>query len=459
MRKRIVSAWTILLTWFALIASPVAIAQPASPEAPDTAYEEGWYRDVRMDMWTWDGAEREVIEATLARIEEADGERRWPDKADTILAYGPGHWTYEFAATGDDALREARKLEGDGDMAAAMAAYRAAAIYYMVASFPHFREDHARAALEKAHAAYQDMGRLRGERFETWRFEVDGAAFNAYVHWPEDTSEPVPVILKTGGMDAQGTFEYFPLAEDLNRDGVAMIGFDMPGNGNDGIVDANAHKHHAAVLDRVLEDPRFDHDRIVAWSESLGGLPVVKLAATHEAHLAAVVNHCGILHGILAMEFGEIPQEPDTPGMEALIAAYTAGQLSPEEVEEIEAGFAESPAYQAFADYWQFHVFLDRIEAASPGVLDLGASSFPISLVNQGILGAGQQTRVPILTINTQADPLVPVEESLLAAQVSERGTLMLFGDHPGHCLARELSIPAVLHWLEPYLESGSNEN
>ncbi len=423
-----------VLGWFA----PGAAAEPVAAEARDNAYESGWYRDVRMAMWLWEGAKRERVEAALGRIERGTGQRRWTHLADTQIDHGPGHWTYEFVREGDRAMA-ARKANKQ--------TYREAAVYYMIASYPHLREPHARAALDKAFDAYANAGELSEFEFEVWTFDVEGVSFSAFAHIP-NTSGPHPVVLKTGGMDVLG-IEFPALADTLVAEDIAMIAFDMPGNGNDGIVDANAHRHHAAVLERVHEDPRFDAEHIAVWSESLGGLPAVKLAVTHQDYLAAAVNSCGLLHAVHALELA--PQPPDFD-LESLVSAYRAGQLGDEEIVAIQEALSASPEYQAQTERFQFEVYVQRVGSPTPHVLDLVSRSLPISLEQQGLLGSGTKTGVPLLTINTQSDPLVPVRDSVLATQASRRGTLMLFGDHPGHCVSRELEVPAVLAWLKPYL-------
>ncbi len=429
-----------------LLLLPAAAALAASndeliaAEARDARYASGWYRDVRMAMWVWEGAERSKIEATLERVRAGDGERRWQELADTQLSYGPGHWTYEFTRTAEEELVSA----GSRPSAAAL---RRAAVYYLIASYPHLNKPHTRQALAKAFDAYEAAGRHLGKRFETWHLQVDGVAFRAFVHLPKGRG-PHPVVMKTGGMDVLG-IEFLPLADELNRRGAAMVAFDMPGNGNDGVVDPDAHKHHAAVLERILEDSRFDHARIVAYSESLGGLPVVKFAVTHQQHLAAAVNSCGLVHAVHALELFPVPPDVD---MAVLVAAHASGSLPAEQVAQIEAGLASSPEFQAQTRSFQFEVYVERVGAASSGVLDIAVKSLPISLVNQGILGKGERTSVPILSINTWEDPIVPTSDSLLATEVSRRPTLALFGDHPGHCASRHLEMPYVLNWLGPYL-------
>ena len=433
----------IVLVLVAIGAQPVR-ADTVSSEAAEAAYADGWYRTVRMGTWLWEGAERSKLEETLERIAAAQGPRRWDDRADTLIEHGPGHWVYEFSATARAAYEAGLMHEAHGEPDAARKRFMQAAIYYTIASYPHLRDAPSRTALSRAFDAYARAGRHFAVPLEVWQMEVEGIRFPAFVHLPTDVKGPVPVVLKTGGMDVLST-EFYSLYEPLTERGMAMITFDMPGTGNDALVGEDADKHHVAVLERARDDPRFDADRIAVWSASLGGMPAVKVAITQQAHLRAVVNGCGLVHAVHAFELGGPPQEGE--GLAGVIAAYNAGQLSDAQVAEIEAAFA-SPELEAQQQSFQFEVYVDRYRAKPGSLLDLAAKARPVSLKVQGLLGRGVVTDVPILSVNTHVDPLVPQTDSLMATDASKHGTLMLFGEHDGHCVARTVGNPAILEWL-----------
>ncbi len=412
-----------------------------SSEEPSQGYTENWYRSVRMSTWLWEGADQAVIEATLDRIKRAMGTRRWAHLVDTILENGPGHWSYEFSVTAGQLMSDARASEVQGDEEMARNQFLQASIYYTIASYPHLRDKVSRAALAKAFDAYEKAGRYFQVALETWDFMVDGVAFRAYLHLPNNAGgEALPLVLKTGGMDVLST-EFYPLYDDFSQRGIALIVFDMPGTGNEGVVDEEADKHHSAVLERARKDPRFDAERIAIWAESLAGMPAVKMAITHQQQLAAVVNSCGLVHATHVQEFGEVPSADE------VISAYLKGQLSASEIEVANQQLSTS-ARQAIAESFQYEVYVDRVRAKPGSLLDLLAKSHRVSLKVQGLLGVGVVTEVPILTTNTHVDQLVPLSESLMVTDASRRGTLMLFGEHEGHCVDQKLEVPVVVGWL-----------
>jgi len=430
-------------------AEPEAISSEAAPER----YQDNWWRDVRQGMWEWEGADWAVISGALDRIENSTGRRRLDDKVDTVIDYGPGHWVYEWSAIGDQAYREGLAHETKGDTLAARQSFLQSSIYYTQASYPHFRDEPSRAALTKALDVYARAGRHFNVPLQEWQLEVDGAQFRAFVHLPsKQSTEPVPVILKTGGMDVMST-EFYRLSEMINATGTAMIVFDAPGTGNDGIVDATYDKHHVAVLKKVLADKRFDPTRIGVWSESLAGLTAVRMAlGEHRDAIAAAVNSCGPIHALYAMELtGGTPEQYD---LHEMIESYKAGQLSRAEIDEFNQAMLTPPLEGMLANF-QSQAFVDRVRAEPGNVLDILSKSLPISLIEQGLLDEKNVTNTPLLTINTHSDPLVPLSESQLVTDASVQGKLMIYDNYEGHCVSRA-EIPVILEWLSYHLKLSS---
>ena len=441
-----------LLSFYNVNVSKVFAEEPAvtSSEAAPEKYQANWWRSIRKSMWTWEGADWTTVKKTLVRIESATGKRRYQDKFDTIIDYGPGHWVYEWSITGDEAYKEGLKQEKNGNAQEARKAFLQSSTYYTLSSYPHFRDKHSRTALAKAFAMYSRAGRYFSVPMEEWDLEVDGAHFKAFIHFPaQQSSKPFPVILKTGGMDVLST-EFYPLSETINNSGAAMIVFDSPGTGNDGIIDVQYDKHHVAVLRRVLKDTRFDSKRIGVWSESLAGLTAVRMAlGDYQDFVAAAVNSCGPIHALYAMDLtGGVPPQFD---LHKLIESYNKGLLSKQEINEFNHAMLTPPLKGMLLDF-QGELFVDRVRADSDNVLDILAKSLPISLIEQGLVGKKNVTDTPLLTINTHSDPLVPLSESQLVTDVSVQGKLMIYAEYEGHCVSRA-EIPTIMQWLSYHLQ------
>jgi esterase FrsA len=426
--------------------TPSATSSEAAPEA----YQGKWWRSVRKGMWEWEGVDWGVVKNTLERIENSTGKRRYQDKVDTIIDYGPGHWVYEWSVIGDEAFRKGVMQENSGNTQAARDSFLQSSIYYTQASYPHLRDECSRTALAKAFEMYSRAGRYFLVRMEEWDLEVDGAHFRVFIHLPAKlSSKPIPVVLKTGGMDVLST-EFYPLSETINAAGAAMIVYDSPGTGNDGIVDSQYDKHHVAVLKRVLKDDRFDNKRIGLWSESLAGTTAAKMAlGDYRDFIAASVNSCGPVHALYAMQMiGGVPAQYD---LHEMINSYNAGKLSKKEIDEFNRAMLTPHAKAMLRDF-QGETFVDRVRGKPNDLLNIISKSLPISLVEQGLVGKKNVSNTPLLTINTHADPLVPHAESVLVTAASVQGKLMIYDEYDGHCVSRE-EIPVIMKWLSYHLK------
>lgn len=420
-----------------------------SSEAAPEQYQDQWWRSIRKGMWEWEGADWAIIESALKQVENAKGKRRYEDKYDTIIEYGPGHWVYEWSHIGDIAHKEALKHKNNGDKQAARKSYLQSSIYYTQASYPHLRDNHSRAALAKAFEMYRTAGRFFSVPLEEWILEVDGVQFKAFIHLPTSQhSEPFPVVLKTGGMDVLCT-EFYPLSEMITDSGAAMIAYDPPGTGNDGIVDAEYDKHHVAVLKRVLDDDRFDDNRIGVWSESLAGLTAVRIAlGEYRDFIAAAVNSCGPIHALYALDlYGGVPSQYD---LHELIESYNNRELSKEEIDEFNRVMLNPPLKLMLRNF-QGETFIDRVRANPDDVLSILSKSLPISLVEQGLVGKKNVTDTPILSVNTYSDPLVPHIESQMVTDASTQGKLLIYDNYEGHCVSRS-ELPVIMDWLSHHL-------
>ena len=441
---------------------PIAEEPPntkqVSKEAAHVDYSENWWRSVRITTWLWEGADADVLTATLNRIASAKGERVYPDLLDTIIEYGPGNWNYEFSASGDEAYKQAQESERQGDKLAARKYFLQSSYYYSHAGYPHLREKRARTALNKAFEAYAKAGRFFNAPLEVWEMTVDGASFTAMVHWPAMAEQdgPVPVVLRTSGLDLLST-GFYQNSVTLNDLGAAMITFDIPGTGNDGILDANIDKHHVAVLEKVLQDPRFDKDHIAVWSESVGGWTGARMAFNHGEHLAASIDACGLVHHMFTR--GLVPPGPEGDEVRTLLEAYRNGELSQQEIDAFNKKVNDRPNQPDMGRNFQSVAFLDRIRSTAENQLDNLSKTLPMSLVEQGYIGKDKKNNydTPLLVINTSNDPIVPSVESMWVAQASTQGKLVLFDDHAGHCVSNVVDSKTSIEWMSQYM--GFNED
>ncbi|RLA05261.1 MAG: hypothetical protein DRQ47_01670 [Gammaproteobacteria bacterium] len=138
----------------------------------------------------------------------------------------------------------------------------------------------------------------------------------------------------------------------------------------------------------------------------------------------------------------------------AMIESYNKGQLSKQQIDEFNQAILTPPLKGMLIDF-QGETFTDRVRAEQFDVLGILAKSLPISLIEQGLVGKKNVTNTPILTINTHADPLVPLIESQLVTDASTHGKLMIYDNYEGHCVSRKETV-VIINWLSKYLKLNS---
>lgn len=378
-------------------------------DGPSGPYDH-WYRDVRFGAWEHLGADADVMTATLAQIEQANGTRSNPAQPDTVVALGPGHWLTEWSLVADETLASAQQAATAGDHAAAHERFVQAAIYYNIASYPNLKTSAELEALQQSIDAYEQAGNHVDWTLEKVDVLVEGKPVGAFIHLPEEASQPLPVVMVTGGIDVTLIEHYNYFRDHFNDAGVAMVTFDIPGTGasSDFLLDTNSEKIHSAVLEFVSADDRFDPNRVAVFSSSMGGNPAVKLAVMEPGRISAVVNRCGAIHSMLVASPNELGLLPDMT----------------------RDSFATRVGASDLTNY-----------------REISTLAKPLSLVEQGILTDEIVTTVPILNVNTHDDPIFPPEDMLMVAH-SSLGGEVVFSGAEGHCPEGAEHKAAVANWI-----------
>ena len=379
---------------------------------PDGPFDQ-WYRDIRFERWTEAGADPGVILATLTKIEQAEGKRDDPTQPDTIIEYGPGQWTYEWNQIAEYALLSAEMAADVGYTELAHEQFMQAAIYYNMAGYPNLNRDYENEAMDNALTAYERAGEYADWTLEKITLPVAGKSIPVLLHLPlQEDEQPLPVVMVTGGTDVTLVEHYGYFADYFKDAGVAMVTFDVPGTGGSGELklDKNSEKVHLAVMNFLANDARFDENRVAAFSSSMGGNAVVKIAVLEQDRIRAVVNRCGTVHSPLVAPPEAIAHIPEMT----------------------------------------LDVFATRTGAELKNLEEIASLAKPISLVEQGVLTDEIVTTVPILNINTHDDPIFPPEDMLLVAHNSLDGSVV-FDGVAGHC--PEDSEAYIADWLIRHLE------
>jgi len=175
-RKIPVLAGIVLLA--AGVIAPVFGQHASGFRAPG---EGEWYHPIEVDKWVSLGGDRAVMETTLDRIKSATGERADDAQPDSLIAYGPGHWTFEWAQIGQAALDKAKSAKSRDEIKSAA---QQSIIYFTIASSPHTHDPNNRAALSKASEAYLLAGAQIPETIKEVEIAHAGDTFKANFHLP-----------------------------------------------------------------------------------------------------------------------------------------------------------------------------------------------------------------------------------------------------------------------------------
>lgn len=386
------------------------------------------------ERWIWGGADPGTFEATIGRIQAATGERAVPEQYDTISAYGPGNWIFEFVQDGDAAMERANALLAAEENEEARDAFLEASAYYQIAKFPYLRDEnyeHYEAAYAKAMKAYEAAGAFFDVPLEVIETPFGGGTIRGYLHLaPAIADGAAPLIVVSGGIDVFKV-EAYPMIRQFHEQGFSVLVTDLPGIGESNFIDAAANQDqvYSGFLDVLADDERIDQDRLGLFATSWGGNAAAKIAFS-EKRFKGVVSACGPVHEGLAAPQWIIDWFP----------SLIADEIPP----------------------LRMDVLADRLGVAVPvaeedyGELSDRARAF--SLVEQGLIGDGVRETVPLLIINTDDDPFAPPSDMELLAESASQGEVHYTGPG-GHCGSRDSLLEVSIPWLTQKLGKGAGNN
>lgn len=373
-----------------------------------------WYHPMEVDEWIASGADPEVVAQTIERIATADGPRRVPHQPDTLLEYGPGHWTYEWSQAGDEALSDAMRAAG---VEAQSAMARQAVLYYSLASSPHLNTAEGQVAMEKAREAYLLAARAFEARVDRVSLPHEGKTFDVFVHVPEGHG-PFPVVVISNGSDQskEGLFGYF--ADHLLPRGIAMISLDLPGMGDSAAFDllnGQSDKLHLAAVHWALAQDMFIAAQVFLQGSSFGGNAAARaFLRLDRPALAGVILNCAPLD----QPFLAPPEAYDHMEAFTIDGVKARFDLPPEA-----SGAELAPRLRAVA-------------LSSSGAFD------------------GPMIDTPLLAFTTTADPVAPMEDfEALLARAEDATPVVVQG--AGHCVEDDIEAPRTAEWIASQVSGG----
>lgn len=376
----------------ALLCPSVAVGQKAY---------DSWWGEIGNGLVS-SGAPEGEARAAFQRISTLD-----------LYETGPGSWVYEFGLAARVHHRRAEELEVEGELAAALAEYRAASAYYNAARWPALYTPARKAAYASYLDTYFKIVSYSNLPLEVIRIPFEGKEIVAHLHVPPAASPP-PVVVWSGGLDGWKS-SGMDFKQTLLDEGFAVLAMDLPGTGqSQWLLEPDSDRIYSRAIDWLKTRPDVDASRVGVYFGSFSGVFAIKLALV-DPDVKAAVNHSGGIHLFFHPQRTEIPPLATSVGMRATATAFSMG-------------LAGRPIADILANYSRF------------------------SLKNQGLLVA-TPNQAPLMNIYGTEDILMPIEDlHYLIATGVESDDLVYEGD--GHMAWEHADDhrPKMIEWLKAKL-------
>ncbi|WP_261815805.1 esterase FrsA [Vibrio gallicus] len=382
---------------------------PSSESILELRPEHKWYRNLRRLQWIWQGVDAIEQEQILARIASSPNSRTNDDVLDTVLGFRKGNWAYEWTHVGMQHQKRASQLQGEE---ASLALYKAS-LYFSIAAYPHIRGDNlASQAQVLANKAYEEASKKSQYTFKQLKIPYQGKSIEANLHLPH-TDRPLPVVIVCGGLDSLQTDMWKLFLDYLAPNEFAMLTIDMPSMGKNSqwSLTEDASVLHKAVLDHLPEVPYIDHWNVGLLGFRFGGNALIRLSFLEQKRIKACVALGAPVHDALS-------SSEKIKGMPKMYLDVLGSRLGKTAVD------IQSLALQMSA--W--------------------------SLKMQGLLGS-RKTKVPILAVSLEGDPIAPHSDNRLIALSSQYGKAVQI---PCENLSQgyEKSLDLAIEWMITELKS-----
>lgn len=366
-----------------------------------------WYRNLRRMQWAWQGLDPIEIEAVLATIAASKHSRTHDDWLDTVMGYHSGNWTYEWIKLGMLHQKRASEMKGE---ACADEMFNAS-LCFSIAGYPHLKNDNlAIQAQVLASNAYTEASNKTKYIVKKIEVPYQGKSIVAHLHLTS-TEKPQPVVMVSAGLDSLQTDLWNLFRNYLAEKNIAMLTVDMPSIGH------NTHWNltedtsclHQAVLNELPSIPWVDHHKVGLIGFRFGGNAMVRLSFMEQEKIKACVSLGAPIHDVLS---------------------------SAEKLKKMPKMYLD--------------VLASRLGKNAVDIHSLAGQLMAWSLKVQGILG-NRKTRVPILAMSLENDPVSPFSDNQLVAIFSDYGKAKKISAKT-ITQGYEQSLDLAIKWLEDEL-------
>jgi esterase FrsA len=269
---------------------------------PENIHFSKWYRQIHLAYWGWLGFDLIEVQAALARMAVSQSKRTREGIIDTVYAYGPGNWVYEFsmiadkyAKIGNEMLAKFSSTDNREEQLKyreeVFKNYRLADLYFDLASYPHLPGDELGSqALTQHYVYYRKASLFAPGDFEELKVPVGKRQTTIFIHTPDKTKMHPCVIVLSNYVNLATEYLRF-YREKLAPNGIALVVVDMPAIGLNAHIPLDPIKTsnvHEAVVDYIYEHvPYINRSKIGILAQRLGGNCAVHLLLTRHDRIAS----------------------------------------------------------------------------------------------------------------------------------------------------------------------------
>ncbi|EKO3422913.1 esterase FrsA [Vibrio fluvialis] len=366
-----------------------------------------WYRNLRRLQWAWQGigpVEQEEVLARIASSKHSRTEERW---LDTVMGYRSGNWAYEWTKLG--MRHQARASQKQGEEAADE--MFAASLCFSIAGYPHLKNDNLSIQAQVlANNAYTEASNLTKYVVKRLEFPYQNKKIVGHLHL-SNTEKPQPVVIVSAGLDSLQTDMWRLFRDFLVKRDIAMLTIDMPsvGHSSHWALTEDSSCLHQAVLNQLNTLPWVDHFRVGLVGFRFGGNAMVRLSFLEPERIRACVSLGAPIHDVLV-----------------------------------------SPNKMKLMTKMYLDVLASRLGKSAVDIDSLSGQMMAWSLKVQGFLSS-RRTKVPILAMGLEGDPVSPYSDNQLVAIFSQGGKAKQIKSKT-ITQGYEQSLDLAINWLEDEL-------
>ncbi|PMH41129.1 hypothetical protein BCU68_05455 [Vibrio sp. 10N.286.49.B3] len=391
---------TSMLTRY--IPSSQAVIDKNQSENPSS-----WYRNVRRMQWMWQGIDPIELEEVLSCIASSSHSRTNDNWLDTVMGYHNGNWAYEWTKLG--MRHQSRASELDSEQGANE--LFSASLCFSIAGYPHLKNDNlALQAQLLANKAYDEA--VKKTKFVVKKIEVPykNKKITAHLHL-SSTEKPQPVVIVSAGLDSLQTDMWRLFRDYLAPKNIAMLTVDMPSIGHSSHWDLSEDSSclHQAVLNELRTLPWVDHFKVGLLGFRFGGNAMVRLSFLEQDKIKACVSLGAPIHDLF-VNHDKLQKMPKM----------------------------------------HLDVLASRLGKNAVDVQSLSRQMMAWSLKVQGIL-ASRRTKVSMLAIGLEGDPISSFSDNQMVATFSEYGRAKNISSK-SISEGYEQSLNFAMKWLEDEL-------